>query len=155
MPYIEPLTKWGDGLRVLLSIATDVHQPYLRRWHAVFLLGTFDNRESADALSVITNDKSPLFRCYALQSIASLSERRAVPVLIGKLDDVSVCMGLSVTDPAREFDVYVSDEAVRLLELVTGQRFEKQPKGLATSHRATKRWKKWWAKNKQRYASSD
>ena len=121
----------------------------------MLLLATFDNRESAGALSTIANGRILSFRCTALQSLASLSERWALPVLVGKLDDKSVCMQIVVTDPAREYDVYVSDEAVRLLENVTGLKFEKPSDGLYVNHRATRPWKKWWEENKQHHAPAD
>jgi len=148
----EAIQKLGDqAFSVLISVATNDQEPYLRRWRAVFLLGKFDTEESADALAVVADSKHPLFRCYALQSIANLDKRRAIPVLIRKLDDQSVCMNIVVTDPAREYDVYVSDEAVRLLELVTARRFQKQTGDVPIRHRATKPWKKWWERNRKSY----
>jgi hypothetical protein len=49
------------------------------------------------------------------------------------------------TDPAEEHQVYVSDEAVRLLEQITGQSLDKEA---TNGHRSTKPWKDWWAKQK-------
>ncbi|MGE5325462.1 MAG: hypothetical protein ACM3NO_00365 [Deltaproteobacteria bacterium] len=118
---------------------------FLRGRHAIALLATFKSEPSEIGLAEIAKDGVPQFRCFALQALGGMKSRNAIAVLIGSLDDHDVCMHTVVTDPAREHDVYVSDEAVRILELVTGQSFgEKQVNG----HRATKPWKDWWAKQR-------
>jgi hypothetical protein len=86
---------------------------------------------------------SPAFRCPALQAHVELKSQDAIPLLIGRLDDHAVCMHATVTDPAREQDVHVSDEALHLLEQVTGQFLDRVS---TNGHWATKPWKNWWAK---------
>jgi hypothetical protein len=132
---------------VLIDIANSERRSYFRVTHAINLLGTFNTRESETALGQIAlKDNRPQIRCSAMGALTELNAKHAIPVLLNKLDDHAVCMQLQVTDPAREFDVYVSDEAVRLLELATGQSFGQE---LLGAHRATKAWKDWWAKQKR------
>lgn len=127
----------------LIRIARSERSPWLRRSRAIFLLATFKTRQSERALGQIARIGDPTFRCPALQSLAEMDSSHAIPVLISKLDDHAVCMKMTITDPARERDVYVSDEAVRLLEQITGQSFDQESTG---AHRSTKPWKDWWAK---------
>jgi HEAT repeat protein len=130
---------------VLRSIAESDRESYLRRTRAIFLLATFKTPESEHSLHKLADHASPQFRCPALQALAELKSQDAIPMLISKLNDHSVCMQTASTDPAREYDVYVSDEAVRLLEQVTGQRFDREAIG---SHRSTGPWKKWWSEQR-------
>ncbi len=133
----------GDPVPLLMSIAQSKEGSYVRRTRAIYLLATFKTEESERALTELAAHGSPEFRCPALQAFVELMSRDAIPLLMSSLDDHAVCMHTAVTDPAREQDVYVSDEAVRLLEQVTGQSFGQAP---AKGHRATKPWKKWWVK---------
>ena len=130
---------------VLMSIARSKRGSYVRRTRAIYLLATFKTQESERALAELAEHSSAAFRCPALRAFVELKSQEAIPMLISRLDDHAVCMQTSITDPAREQDVYVSDEAVRLLEQLTGQSFEQQS---ANGHRATKPWKDWWAKQK-------
>jgi hypothetical protein len=132
-----------DPVRVLIAIANSRHESDARRSHAIALLATFREPLSGSGLEQLTEDSNPKYRCLALQSIVELKSRSAVPVLIRKLDDQAVCMKLVSTDPGEERQVYVSDEAVRLLEQITGQSFGEESTG---GHLATKPWKDWWAK---------
>ena len=134
-----------DPLPVLIAISKSRHESDARRSHAIALLATFRAPLSGSALEQLTDDSNPKYRCLALQSIVELKSRSAVPVLIGKLDDQAVCMKSVSTDPGEEHQVYVSDEAVRLLEQVTGQSFDKES---TSGHLATKPWKDWWAEQK-------
>jgi HEAT repeat protein len=104
-----------DPVTVLATIAKSNRQPEIRRSHAIALLGTFKGASSEHALDQLADDGNPKYRCLALQSIAELKSHSALPVLIRKLDDQAVCMKAVSTDPAEEHQVYVSDEAVRLL----------------------------------------
>jgi hypothetical protein len=132
-----------DPLPVLIAISKSRHESDVRRSHAIALLATFTAPLSGSALEQLANDTDPKYRCLALQSIVELKSRSAVPVLIRKLDDHAVCMKSISTDPGEEHQVYVSDEAVRLLEQVTGLSLDKDSTG---GHMATKPWKDWWAK---------
>ncbi len=132
-----------DPLPALIAISKSRHESDNRRSHAIALLATFTAPLSGSALEQLTDDSNPKYRCLALQSIVELKSRSAVPVLIRKLDDRAVCMKSISTDPGEERQVYVSDEAVSLLEQVTGQSFDKESTG---GHSATKPWKDWWAK---------
>ncbi len=127
----------------LITIAESKQQPEIRRSHAIALLGIFKTAGSEHALGELANDSNPKYRCLALQSLAELKSERSLSVLITKLDDQAVCMKTVSTDPAEEHDVYVSDEAVRLLEQITRQSFGQ---GSSGGHRATKPWKEWWSK---------
>jgi len=89
----------------------------------------------------IASDRDPQFRCLAMYSIVESEGRLSVPLLISKLDDKGVCQTRTLTDPPKQIGVFVSDEAVRLLEDAAGQHFEKN----IGEHRATDPWKKWWA----------
>lgn len=142
----EEITKLTvDPVSILAIIARSSSQPEVRRSHAIALLGTFKVASSERVLRQLADDENPVYRCLALQSLVELKARDALPVLVGKLNDQAVCMKITSTDPAREGDVYVSDEAVRLLEQVTGQSFEQESAG---GHRATKPWKEWWTKQR-------
>jgi HEAT repeats len=132
-------------VHILVDIAKSKREPDVRRIHAIALLGTFNDSSSIRALDQLTNDKDPKYRCLALESLAEAASGNAISVLITKLDDQEVCMKDVATDPAVEREVFVSDEAVRLLEQVTGYSFEpKYDRG----HRATQPWEKWWSKRK-------
>jgi hypothetical protein len=134
-----------DPLSVLITISKSKHEPEVRRAHAIALLATFKEAPSERALDQLADDSNPKYRCLALHSLAEQKSHGVLPVLIRKLDDQAVCLKAVSTDPAEEHEVYVSDEAVRLLEQITGQSFDQE----ATSgHRATKPWKDWWAKQK-------
>jgi hypothetical protein len=135
-----------DPVPALICIVSSKDEPEFRRRRAIALLGTFHSDQSEHALDQLTDDPEPFYRCLALQSLVELKSRIAVPVLIRKLDDPTACMTQVSTDPAEEHDVYVSDEAVRLLEDITGRSFEREP---IYGHRKTKPWKKWWAKQKK------
>ena len=125
----------------LAIIAKSAGEADMRRRRAISLLGTFEGVSSEHALVELTDDREPMYRCLAMQSLAELDSRGAIPVLIRKLDDETVCMRMASTDPPRESDVYVSDEAVRLLEQLTKQSFDQEsPEG----HRLTRPWKEWW-----------
>ncbi|HVP43831.1 MAG TPA: HEAT repeat domain-containing protein [Terriglobales bacterium] len=142
----EAVSKISDHpVPLLMSIAQSTEGSYVRRTRAIYLLATFKTEESERALSELAAHGSPKFRCPALQAFVELKSRDAVPLLISRLDDHAVCMHIALTDPARKQDVYVSDEAVRLLEQVAGQSFGQVS---ASGHRATKPWKNWWAKQK-------
>ncbi len=143
----ELVSKISDNpVPILMRIAQSTEGSYVRRTRAIFLMATFKTEESASALVEIATQGEPTFRCPALQAFAELKGKTAIPLLTGRLDDHTICMHTALTDPAREQDVYVSDEAVRLLEQVTGHSFGRvSPDG----HRATKPWKKWWARHKE------
>lgn len=128
---------------LLADFAESKNEPDIRRSRSISLLATFKLPESQRALVQLADDPTPKFRCLALQSLTELDSQVALPVLVRKLDDKAVCMKLTITDSARGRDVYVSDEAVRLLEMTTGKTFNKDPKAV---HRATNPWKEWWAK---------
>lgn len=135
-----------DPVPALTTIAQSKRESESRRVHAIALLATFKIARAERALKKIANDTNPKYRCSALQALAELNSRSVIPVLIGKLDDHFVCMTAVSTDPAEEREVYVSDEAVRLLEQITGQSFGQEgPNG----HRGTSPWKEWWAKQER------
>ncbi|HZR32726.1 MAG TPA: HEAT repeat domain-containing protein [Terriglobales bacterium] len=128
---------------VLLSIAQSTGESHVRRTRAINLMAAFKTEESERALAEIAEHGNARLRCSALQAFVELKSRDAIPMLIKKLDDQAVCMQTVETDPARQYDVYVSDEAVRLLEQITRQSFGEKS---ADGHRATKPWKEWWSK---------
>ena len=132
-----------DPVPLLATIAQSSRESDVRRSHAIALLATFKVALSQDALVKLADDNLPKNRCLALQSLVELNSDSALPVLIRKLEDQAVCMKVTATDPARERDVYVSDEAVRLLEKITGQSFNRDSD---TGHRTTTKWKAWWSK---------
>jgi hypothetical protein len=136
-----------DPLPALVSIAKSDRESEIRRTRAIALLGTFGEAPSEHALDDLTDDRNPKYRCLAIQSLAELKPPSTVPMLIRKLDDRDVCMKTISTDPAEEHDVFVSDEAVRLLEQITGQSFDQES---TSSHRGTRAWKTWWASRQRR-----
>jgi HEAT repeat protein len=142
----EEITKiTRDPVTLLAAIAKSSRQPDVRRSHAIALLATFKEPSSEHVLNQLVDDRNPKYRCLALQSLTELEARGAVPALVRKLNDQAVCMKTVSTDPAQDHDVYVSDEAGRLLEQLSGQSFEQKS---ANGHRGTKPWKEWWAKQK-------
>jgi hypothetical protein len=136
-----------DPIPSLAIIAQSPRESYSRRMHSISLLATFKARESETALVQIAKHAGPEFRCVALQALAELDPQRAIPVLIRKLDDHSICMRMASTDPAAVLDVYVSDEAVRLLELTTGQSFGAES---IEGHRSIRPWKDWWTSKRSK-----
>lgn len=134
-----------DPVPVLSNIAQSNGGSYVRRTRAIYLLSTFRTENSEHALVELVEHSSATLRCPALQAFVDLKSKDAIPMLVGKLDDHAVCMQTEVTDPPRQYDVYVSDEAVRLLEQITGQSFGERA---ADGHRETQPWKNWWAKQK-------
>jgi len=142
----ELVSKISDHpVPLLMSIAQSTQDSYVRRTRAIYLLATFKTKESELALSELTTHSGPEYRCPALQALVEIRSQDAIPLLINSLDDRAVCMHATLTDPARAQEVYVADEAVRLLEQVTGQSFGHV---LANGHRATKPCKKWWVRQK-------
>ena len=141
------IVKMTDNpVPVVAEIAQSDHESYARRTRAIYLLATFKTKRSGDILTEIAEHSSATLRCPALEALAELRSKDAIPTLIRKLDDRAVCMQKTLTDPPRQQEVYVSDEAVRLLEQVTGQSFLQER---ADGHRPTKPWKDWWAKQKR------
>jgi len=133
----------GDShLGALTSIARS-DESDIRRIRAVEVLATFNCAESVATLDRLTDDRVPEVRCYALRSIAEFPSLTSVPILIAKLDDRDTCMDMVATDPARTFPVFVSDEAVRLLEGVVRRSFEPGDHQVG-DHRMTDPWKEWW-----------
>jgi HEAT repeats len=132
----------ADPVPTLVMIAKSREAQEIRRQHAITLLATFDTAQSARALTEIADDANPGNRCFALQSLVELKSADSVPILVRKLDDHSVCMKTVSTDPTEEQKVYVSDEAIRLLVLVTGQSFENTQR--LDGHKASDPWKEWW-----------
>lgn len=145
----EAVLKAGSESEVLSALGTIAgsgKQPFGRRSHAIALLATFKNSQSVKLLARVAKTGKPPHRCGAIQALAEIASKATLPVLVSKLDDHSVCMQIQSTDPARTSDVYVSDEAVRALEHVTGQSFGQES---SPGHRATQPWKDWWAKQHQ------
>jgi hypothetical protein len=135
----------GDPGPALVAIANSKDESTIHRTHAISLLATIKSSGAEFGLEELANVGEPVFRCLGLQSLVELKSRDAIPTLINKLRDHDTCMKLNSSDPPREYDIYVSDEAVRLLELVTGQSFEPN---FIYGHRKTEPWKKWWVKQK-------
>jgi hypothetical protein len=148
----DSILKIGrDPLPALASIANSKDESVIRRTHAIELLATFHDTRAEAGLTQVTNDRDPTFRCLGLQSLVELKSRDAIPTLINKLGDHDTCMKMNSTDPPRRYNVYVSDEAVRLLELVTGQSFDPT---FVYGHRKTEPWKKWWRQQRALPSSS-
>jgi hypothetical protein len=137
-------------VKTLVSIAQSESETDLRRSRAIALLATFNTKESFSGLSQVTEGGEPSHRCLAIHALAELGSKETVPVLVRKLDDRSVCMTLVSTDPYQEHSVFVSDEAVRALERVTGTSFGETN---SVGHRPTKPWKAWWSRHKKAYSS--
>ncbi len=117
------------------SVATAADQPHLRRARAISLLATMRDPQSVRTLATIADHAKPTYRCLAIQALAEVGTEETLPWLVRKLDDNSSCMKTITTDPVREHDVLVSDEAVRALEHVTGA----LPEG-----KGAEAWKRWW-----------
>ncbi len=145
----DSVTAMGKpGMRALILIAMSADQTCSRRDRAIGLLGSFRCRESVTALEHLTEDEDPSVRRRALEAIAEHPLPVSAPVLVRHLSDPEVCLHLVVTDPAREYDIYVSDEAVRHLERLTGLSFDGNELA-AGVHRATEPWKRWWVKARE------
>lgn len=148
------VSKLGlEGMKALISIAVSAEQTYLRRSRAISLLGTFNTSEAVRGLAQITEDRKPLYRCLALQALAEVRSEETLAVVISKLDDSAVCMKTVSTDPAGEEEIFVSDEAVRALERITGLSFEEECPTYR-KHRATQPWKQWWEKQRRSASNS-
>jgi len=124
----------------LRSIALEENQSHLRRQRAISLLGTFGDPESTGTLNIIAKSDKPIYRCFALHALAEIGTEEALSIFVNKLDDKSVCMKSVWTDPHEEEDVLVCDEAIRLLEHVTGLPLATK----AGRNERIKVWKQWW-----------
>lgn len=138
----------SEGMKALVAIAVSGDQSHLRRSRAIWLLGTFNTSEAVRGLTRITEDRKPLYRCLALQALAEIGSDETLTVVVRKLDDRAVCMKTVSTDPVTEKEVFVSDEAVRALERITGLSFENECPS-RKGHRATQPWKQWWEKRQR------
>lgn len=137
------ISKLGpEAVALLGTIAADDSETHARRWRSISLLGSLPPSESVVPLGNVARGAKPIYRCFALQSLAETGSEGAIPVAISQLDNNSSCMTAISTDPARETAVRVSDEAVRALETITGRSFE--PNAAFGVHRAAEPWKKWW-----------
>jgi len=142
----EGLLKLGeepDIIKTLGAIAGSAEEPAGRRYHAIGLLATFKGKPSVTVLGRLSETGEPVYRCAAIQALTEIASRAVLPILVSKLDDHCICMQIQSTDPDRTSDVYVSDEAVRALEHITGRTFAQQ---VGAAHRAVQPWKEWWAK---------
>jgi len=131
----------ADCIEQLGRIATG-NGDYLSRSRAIALLATFRSPESVSALERVVEHPDPAWRCRAIQALAEIGSDAVLPILVGRLEDRSVCLKITSTDPAREHGVFVADEAIRALETVTGLSFEPQPR--PGQHRDPSPWRKWW-----------
>jgi hypothetical protein len=146
----EILKITATPVPLLTAIAKSKEEPASRRSRTISLLATFPTAETRTALAHLTDDESPEIRCFALRSLVEVESQNAIRVLINKLDDDAVCMKRISTDPPREDEVYVSDEAVRLLEIVTRKTLGTESR---SGHRATLPWKEWWSKQQANRSS--
>ncbi len=131
-----------NGVVALSKIAADDSEAHTRRWRSISLLGSLPPSESVVPLGDIVRRAKPMYRCFALQSLAETGSEGAIPIAVSQLDNTSPCMTATSTDPARETAIRVSDEAVRTLEAITGKSFE--PNAAFGMQRASEPWKKWW-----------
>jgi HEAT repeat protein len=120
---ILELESEASATRELISIGRSTRTTHLVRSRAIALLGSLSNPASLKGLALITMTGKPLYRCLAIQSLAEIGSRETLHLLIEKIDDHSICMTMTSTDPPEERDVSVSDEAVRALEKITGEPF--------------------------------
>jgi hypothetical protein len=130
------------------EIAADDNDTYEHRSHAITILGATRQPDSVAILGRIADGGRPAYRCLAIQALAEIGSKEALPVLIRQLDAHDACMSVTSTDPARETPVLVSDEAVRALEKISGRSF----RGAAEQggHAATEPWKLWWQRQRRR-----
>ena len=138
----------GECLARLGDVAGDGTEGYQRRSRAVSLLATVKSPASVAALRKIAEDPDPAWRCRALQALAEIGSEEVVPILVARLEDRAVCMTVTASHTAREQPVFVSDEAVRALETVTGLSFGSGPR--RGGHRDPNPWRKWWRKKTPR-----
>ena len=136
----------ADLVKTLVAIVQTKSLPYLKLVDAFALVGTFKSQQAVDGLAELMAHRDPLVRCLAIGALTSIGTPAALPVLVKALDDQSVCMQTVFTDPARQYDVFVSDIAVEALENVTKRKFE-PVSGDPPRHRDTRPWKKWWQKS--------
>jgi hypothetical protein len=128
-----------EAQAALQSVAIANNEAMLRRRRAISLLATIGNSESIKTLDAISNMDPPAYRCFALQALAEIGTEETLPVFMRKLEDKTVCMYKAASHAETE-DILVCDEAIRLLEHLTGlslavekDRVEKIDK-----------WKAWW-----------
>lgn len=137
----QHLIRLGDEAQPMLQlIAITENQPELRRRRAIYLLGTLSNSESIKTLAHISNADPPCFRCFAMHAMAEIRTEDVLDNFIKKLDDKDICMYRVYSDPHEEEDVLVCDEAIRLLEKITGL-------SLGTGKDRAEKiriWKAWW-----------
>jgi hypothetical protein len=137
----QHLFQIGPEAQVALQfVAISDKQSFLRRSRAISLLGTIGNSESIKVLGEISINDRSAFRCRSMQALAEIGTEETLHIFMQKLDDSSVCMQSVQTDPAEKEDILVCDEAIRLLERITGQSLA------ADKDRKEKiyLWKAWW-----------
>jgi hypothetical protein len=138
----QNLIQIGPQAQEIVSmIARSSDQTFLRRSRAISLLGTFGNSRSVQTLKDISNTAQSNYRCLAMHALAEIGTEEVLSILVEKLGDRTTCMKSVSTDPGRENDVFVCDEAARLLELITGLSFGHQE----DRDKRTKMWKLWWS----------
>jgi hypothetical protein len=130
-----------ESQAALQSVALANNQSPLRRRRAISLLGTLGNAESIKTLADICNIDPPSYRCYAMHAMSEIGTEDTLPIFIRKLDDRTICLKRTYTDPAEEEDILVCDEAIRLLERITGQSLAAEK----DRDEKIRMWKTWWS----------
>lgn len=139
-----------DLAHVLGTIATDRSETHQHRWRAMLALGQVDDISSATSLVGLLDDPKPFYRCTAIQSLSAIKSQAAVPFLVGKLTDKMTCLQLEQSHRP-SLPVFVSDEAVRALEVITGYSFETEKDLARIGHRSVQPWQTWWEKRDQKW----
>jgi hypothetical protein len=125
----------------VIRIAKQVDASFVSRDRAIYVLGQLNTPETLQVLKSLTTDKEPLLRCLSMYQIAATKKSGAVSILLGKLDDNETCITMTSNHPRSDTPVSVSEEAARLLDLVTGT----TPPTSESRLQAVARWKNWWS----------
>jgi len=157
----EALSKWQsrattreellrldcDIVENLGDIAKNTSELLPIRLRALNLLATFQGDRVFKEFCALADNETPIIRCLTMQALVELAPQKSVVILIQKLDDHAPCVRIGSSHNRINAEVFVSDEAVRLLENVTGLSFEEER--FPGDHRNTKPWKEWWKKQKE------
>lgn len=149
-----------DGLQTLGAMTQEIARrrvissdDLLRMQRSISILGMFDEPTALEYLIHLLNAHEPYLRCLSIHALMESGRSEAVPALIRKLEDTSICLKVTQTDPMVEKHISVADEAVRALEHIVGVTFAKSKNGWDELPRDNATWKKWWKENKDRFLS--
>jgi HEAT repeat protein len=110
----------------------------------IILLDFVSQAEGAEveaSLIELLRDKQPELRGYAVFELGKRKVKRAIPILIERLDDKENTIVLCALNNPCD-DILVRDLAIKALESITGVK----PTNSKNKEKQVKAWRRWWMK---------